>query len=78
MERETVNILREVAMKALSFGREEVRLQVKSPKRCNWWNRGYCKEQNACLFSHQGGDCEEHLLSERCTSQGTTVSDQYY
>ena len=34
---------------------------------CNFWNKGYCKEGNKCLFSHEAEDCHEHLKTGRCS-----------
>ena len=59
-------------MKALACGGQEGTSisKVKSNKRCKWWNRGYCREQERCQFSHQGEDCEEHLMLGHCTTKG--------
>ena len=37
--------------------------------RCKWWNRGYCREANKCLYNHTEGDCLDHL-KEGCFQQG--------
>ena len=45
-----------------------------SIKRCNWWNRGYCREGPAkCSYYHPSDDCEQHLQEGRCFSQGCTM-----
>ena len=28
---------------------------------CNFYNRGFCKEGNSCLFNHPKDDCKDHL-----------------
>ena len=35
--------------------------KVKEPRRCKWWNRGYCREQGGRSFSHPTEDCQDHL-----------------
>ena len=37
--------------------------------RCKWWNRGYCREANKCVYNHPEGDCLDHL-KEECFNQG--------
>ena len=44
--------------------------KVNMSGRCIWWNRGYCREQEACIFSHECEDCTEHLKSGGCTNRG--------
>ena len=41
----------------------------KIKQRCKWWNRGYCREGERCLYDHSVGDCEEHYLNGVCNSQ---------
>ena len=36
---------------------------------CKWWNGGFCKEINRCLYSHNEGDCLDHL-DGRCKTKG--------
>ena len=31
--------------------------EAKETRRCKWWNRGYCREKERCLFVHPKGDC---------------------
>ena len=35
--------------------------EVKEPRRCKWWNRGYCREKEKCSFLHPKEDCQDHL-----------------
>ena len=42
---------------------------VKEPRRCKWWNRGYCREQGGCSFSHPREDCQDHLQGG-CNTKG--------
>ena len=46
--------------------------EAKETRRCKWWNRGYCREKERCLFIHPKGDCQDHLQG-RCTSRGCTL-----
>ena len=41
---------------------------VKDRRGCKWWNWGFCKEKDGCYFSHQSGDCQDHLQG-RCSSK---------
>ena len=43
--------------------------EAKEKPRCRWWNRGYCREQEGCSFSHPSEDCQEHLQG-RCNTKG--------
>ena len=43
------------------------RIQVKAHSKCKYYNRGFCKEEKACEFSHPLEICEEFLDSGICT-----------
>ena len=45
---------------------------VKNPRRCKWWNRGFCWERDGFTFNHQKGDCQEYLNSG-CAQIGCTT-----
>ena len=51
---------------------EGEQLKGKDRRRCKWWNRGYCREQDGCSFSHPVGDCVEHMQG-KCTIRGCTT-----
>ena len=49
----------------------EDNIKCTSPKRCRYWNRGYCKEgATKCPYYHPPSDCQQHLQEGRCSSQG--------
>ena len=41
--------------------------QKKSKTKCRFYNRGYCKEGEACDFLHQSGVCQEYLCNGSCS-----------
>ena len=53
----------EVAMQAMGPGVRmgQAPAPVVSNSRCKWWNRGFCREKERCLYSHTPGDCQNHL-----------------
>ena len=73
VEKDHLEDLRKIAMMAVSCG-EGVMSKLLPARRCKWWNRGYCKEQDKCLFNHQGEDCGDHLTTGFCTSQACKSS----
>ena len=64
--------LESIAIKAkLGILCNEDNIKCTSPKRCMYWNRGYCREgTNKCPFYHPPSDCHQHLQEGRCSSQG--------
>ena len=45
---------------------------TKERRKCNWWNRGYCREKEGCLFAHPREDCQDHLKGG-CNNRGCTL-----
>ena len=63
-----------LAMHAIGFGvqEEQAAAPVDNNKRCKWWNRGFCREKEKCIFFHTPGDCYDHLDS-KCTRQSCNL-----
>ena len=59
-----------IAMKAKS-GLLSDQDDCKNFKRCQYWNRGYCREAGSkCLYYDPPDDCQQHLQEGRCSNQG--------
>ena len=41
------------------------------PKRCRYYNSGYCKLGGACLFAHPEETCQEYLRHGKCPDLGS-------
>ena len=62
--------LEEYAIKAVKCGGHMID-DKRILRRCNWWNRGYCREGTSCPYSHHAKDCREHLeLNGSCRVPG--------
>ena len=42
--------------------------KVKVPKRCRYFNTGYCKQGSNCSFEHPEETCQEYMTSGKCLS----------
>ena len=53
-----------------ALNKEEFKLLNKSrsqpPRRCKFFNRGFCKEGSACPFLHPLENCQEYCTSGSC------------
>ena len=34
---------------------------------CNFWNKGFCKEKNTCMYEHPKDDCYTHIKHGKCS-----------
>ena len=66
-----LNKLEAYAMKAVKCGGYIID-DKRRARRCNWWNRGYCREGTSCPYSHQAEDCREHVEGG-CKVQGCSL-----
>ena len=52
----------------------EVKVTSSSPKKCRYWNKGYCREGSSnCPFYHPPDDWRQHLQEGCCSSQGCAL-----
>ena len=38
----------------------------KKRKKCRYDNKGFCKYNNKCSFSHPKGNCQDYLQNHKC------------
>ena len=38
-------------------------------RRCRYWNRGFCREGEDCVFYHSEEDCERFMETGKCNSR---------
>ena len=63
--------MKEYAIKAVKCGEHRIG-DKRGPRRCNWWNRGYCREATSCPYRHQAEDYRQHIEGS-CRVQGCSL-----
>ena len=38
----------------------------KNPKKCRYWDRGYCNCKTKCKFVHPPANCKEYIQDSKC------------
>ena len=65
---ELTEIIKHLELKIIAVEKRQEHDNFKSPKRCRYFNVGYCKKGSDCLHSHPQETCQEYLESGACPS----------
>ena len=63
---ELASIIKQLEHKIGEIGKKQETEQIKVPKRCKFFNKGYCKQGERCSFVHPSKICPKHLESGKC------------
>ena len=63
---ELASIIKQLEHKIGEIGKKQETEQIKVPKRCKFFNKGYCKQGERCSFVHPSKICPQHLESGKC------------
>ena len=70
MPEQPLNIFYELARKAAWLeSKISKNVEEKKARIYNWWNRGFCRENEILSFVHEIEDCTDHLKGD-CTNRG--------
>ena len=65
---ELTEVIKHLELKIISIEKHQEPQNIKSSKRCRYFNRGYCRKGSDCLYSHPQETCQEYLESGSCAS----------
>ena len=65
---ELTEVIKLLELKIIAIEKHQEPENIKSFKRCRYFNRGYCKKGSDCLYSHPQETCQEYLESGSCAS----------
>ena len=65
---ELTEIIKHLEMRIIMMEKCQEPEKVRYPKRCRYFNAGYCKKGSDCLYSHPKEECREYIESGKCVS----------
>ena len=69
---ELTEVIKLLELKIIEIEKNQEPKNMKVPKRCRYFNVGYCKKGSDCLYSHDLQEtCQEYLDSGFCASSAS-------
>ena len=67
--RELSEVIKHLEQKIMEIEHhQEESRKVKVPRRCKFFNSGFCKERENCCFEHPESLCQTYLRTSKCQS----------